>query len=108
MIPRAGSAIPTRSRTPSSASSRTRLLVIQVTNPPEKFPFKDAVQKIWTVIHLDDAGPGRTRLRIVGVGYGDDEESRKLRAFFEAGNGYTIKKLQAKFAGTKEKPSKAG
>ena len=82
-----------------------RLLVIQVANPPEKFPFKDAVRKIWTVIHLDDAGPGRTRLRIVGVGYGDDEESRKLRGFFEAGNGYTIKKLQAKFDARAKRPT---
>jgi hypothetical protein len=49
-----------------------------------------------TVIHLEGAGPGRTRLRIVGVGYGDDDESRKLKGFFARGNEYTIKKLQAK------------
>ena len=29
-----------------------RLLVIQVANPPEKFPFKDAVRKIWTVVPI--------------------------------------------------------
>ena len=52
---------------------------------------------MWTVIHFEDAGPGRTRLRIIGVGYGDDDESRKLQAFFDKGNDYTIKKLQAKF-----------
>jgi uncharacterized protein YndB with AHSA1/START domain len=74
-----------------------RLLVMQVANPPAKFPFKDAIRKMWTVIHFEEAGPGRTRLRIVGVGYGDDDESRKLRAFFDKGNDYTIKKLQAKF-----------
>jgi hypothetical protein len=30
--------------------------------------------------------------------YGDDEESLKLRSFFEKGNAYTLQKLQEKFA----------
>jgi uncharacterized protein YndB with AHSA1/START domain len=82
-----------------------RLLVLQVANPPAKFPFKDAIRKVWTVVHFEEAGLGRTRLRIVGVGYGDDEESRKLRAFFDKGNDYTIKKLQAKFDATAKRPT---
>jgi len=76
-----------------------RMLSIQVTNPPEKFPFKDAVKNMWTVIYFSDAGPGRTRLRIVGLGFGNDEDSQKLRGFFDKGNAYTLKKLQEKFAG---------
>ena len=76
-----------------------RMLSIQVTNPPEKFPFKDAVKNMWTVIYFADAGPGRTRLRIVGLGFGTDEDSQKLRGFFDKGNAYTLKKLQEKFAG---------
>ena len=82
-----------------------RLLVMQVANPPAKFPFKDAIRKMWTVIHFDEAGPGRTRLRIIGVGYGDDDESRKLQAFFDKGNDYTIKKLQAKFDPKSKRPT---
>jgi uncharacterized protein YndB with AHSA1/START domain len=82
-----------------------RLLVMQVANPPAKFPFKDAIRKMWTVIHFEDAGPGRTRLRIVGVGYGDDDESRKLKGFFAKGNEYTIKKLQAKFDPKAKRPT---
>jgi uncharacterized protein YndB with AHSA1/START domain len=82
-----------------------RLLVMQVTGTPAKFPFNDAIRKMWTVIHFEDAGPGRTRLRIVGVGYGDDDESRKLRGFFEKGNDYTIKKLQAKFDPRAKQPT---
>ena len=74
------------------------MLSIQVTNPPEKFPFKDAVKNMWTVIYFEDAGSSRSRLRIVGLGFGDDEESRKLREFFDKGNAYTLKKLQEKFA----------
>ncbi len=82
-----------------------RMLAQQVTGTPAKFPFNDAIRNMWTVIHFEDAGPGRTRLRIVGVGYGDDEESRKLRAFFDKGNDYTIKKLQAKFDPKAKQPT---
>ena len=75
-----------------------RMLAIQVKNPPANFPFKNAIQKMWTVIDFEEAGPSQTQIRIAGNGYGDDEESRKLRKFFENGNAYTLKKLQAKFA----------
>lgn len=85
-----------------------RMLAIQVTNPPEKFPYKEAVKGIWTVLYFEDAGPSQTRLRIVGTGYGSDEDSRKLRSFFEKGNAYTLKKLQEKFAMKNSKAAKAG
>ncbi len=49
-----------------------------------------------------------TALRVVGLGYGDDEESRKLRGFFDKGNAYTLKKLQEKFVGKQAKFSKGG
>ena len=60
---------------------------------------------MWTVLYFDDAGPTLTRVRVVGTGYADDEESRKLRAFFDRGNAYTLKKLQDKFAPKESKPS---
>jgi uncharacterized protein YndB with AHSA1/START domain len=74
------------------------MYAIQVTRPPEKFPYKEALKKIWHVIYLEDVGPKQTRVRTVGLGYGTDEESRKLRAFFEKGNAYTTQKLQERFA----------
>jgi uncharacterized protein YndB with AHSA1/START domain len=82
-----------------------RMLAIQVKNPPARFPFQDAIRKMWTVIHFEDAGPSRTRMRIVGIGYGDDDESRKLRSFFDKGNTYTLKKLQERFAGKPKPPA---
>jgi uncharacterized protein YndB with AHSA1/START domain len=85
-----------------------RMLSIQVANPPVNFPYKNAIKNMWTVIYFEDAGPSLTRLRIVGTGYGTDEESRKLRAFFENGNSYTLKKLQEKFAGKGGKPANQG
>jgi hypothetical protein len=82
-----------------------RMLAIQVMNPPEKFPYKNAFKNMWTVLYFEDAGPSRTRLHLVGTGYGKDGESKKLRAFFDRGNAYTLKKLQEKFADQKGKSS---
>jgi uncharacterized protein YndB with AHSA1/START domain len=75
-----------------------RMFAIKVGKPPQKFPFKEAIKNVWHVVYLDEAGPDRTRVRIVGLGYGSDEESKKMRTFFEAGNSYTLKKLQEHFA----------
>jgi uncharacterized protein YndB with AHSA1/START domain len=80
-----------------------RFYSIKVGKPPERFPFKEAIKRVWTVIYLDEVAPSRTRVRVVGLGYGDDEESKKLKAFFDQGNSYTVKKLQEKFAPTQEK-----
>jgi len=85
-----------------------RMLSIQVTNPPAKFPYKDTIKSVWTVIHFEDAGPSRTHLSIVGLGYGSDDESRKLRNFFDKGNAYTLKKLQEKFPGKEAKKANGG
>jgi uncharacterized protein YndB with AHSA1/START domain len=82
-----------------------RMLAIQVINPPEKFPYKNAIKNMWTVLHFEDVGPSRTRLRLISTGYGTDEESKKLRNFFDKGNAYTLQKLQEKFADKKGKPS---
>jgi uncharacterized protein YndB with AHSA1/START domain len=75
-----------------------RMVAIRATKPPEKFPFKGALKNNWTVLYFDEVSAGRTKLTVIGLGYGDDEESQKLREFFRIGNAYTLKKLQAKFA----------
>ncbi len=83
-----------------------RMLAIQVANPPANFPYKNAIKNMWTVLYFEDAGHSLTRLRIVGMGFGDNEESRKLRAFFDNGNSYTLKKLQEKFTKKAETTAK--
>jgi uncharacterized protein YndB with AHSA1/START domain len=75
-----------------------RMLSIRVTKAPEKFPFPNAVRSMWTVIYFEPVGPRSTRVRIVGNGFGSDEESQKMRAFFDRGNAYTLTKLQERFA----------
>ena len=75
-----------------------RMLSIRVTKAPEGFPFPNAVLSMWTVIYFEAAGPQTTRVRFVGLGFGSDEESKKMRAFFDRGNAYTLKQLQGRFA----------
>ncbi|HXI11314.1 MAG TPA: SRPBCC domain-containing protein [Thermoanaerobaculia bacterium] len=75
-----------------------RMFSIRVTKPPEGFPFPNAIKNMWTVIYFEALGPKSTLVRIVGLGFGDDEESKKMRSFFERGNAYTLKKLQERFA----------
>jgi uncharacterized protein YndB with AHSA1/START domain len=75
-----------------------RMLTLKVGKPPAKFPFKEAVKSMWTVVYFEPLGPDRTRLRVVGLGFGSDEEAKNLRAFFERGNDFTVKKVQEHFA----------
>lgn len=80
-----------------------RMLSIRVTKAPEGFPFPNAVKGMWTVIYFEAVDPRATRVRIVGLGFGGDEESKKMRAFFDRGNAFTLRKLQERFA-----PKKSG
>jgi uncharacterized protein YndB with AHSA1/START domain len=75
-----------------------RMLAMKVHKPPEGFPFPTAVKTMWTVVYFDADAPQTTRLRVVGLGFGDDEESKKMRAFFDRGNAFTLKKLQDRFS----------
>ncbi len=74
-----------------------RMIAFRIDKPPAKFPFPNAWQQTWSVATLTDLGDGRTALRLTGMGYTADEESQKMRAFFKAGNAWSMKKLQTKF-----------
>lgn len=74
-----------------------RMLSIRVAKAPKGFPFPNAIQQMWTVLYLEECGPGRTRLRVVSLGFEPDEESQRMRAFFERGNAMTVQALQRRF-----------
>jgi uncharacterized protein YndB with AHSA1/START domain len=76
-----------------------RMLSIKATKPPESFPFRKSIESMWSVVYFEPLPGDRTRVRAVGMGYGTDEESQKLRAFFERGNALTLQSLQRKFGG---------
>jgi uncharacterized protein YndB with AHSA1/START domain len=81
-----------------------RMLSIRVSKPPEGFPFPNAIKDMWTVIYFQENDPKTTRVRIVGLGFGDDDESKKMRAFFDRGNAFTLNKLRQHFAPKKSGP----
>jgi uncharacterized protein YndB with AHSA1/START domain len=75
-----------------------RMLTLRVSRAPEGLPFPDAIHRMWTVIYFDAVEPERTRVRVVGLGFEADEESQRMRAFFERGNEMTLRLLQSHFA----------
>ncbi|WP_438481819.1 SRPBCC family protein [Oleiharenicola lentus] len=71
-----------------------RLLVIRVAKAPEKFPFREKISDMWTVLHFKPVDGNKTHLRVVGLGFGTDEQSQKMKTFFQQGNDYTLVMLQ--------------
>ncbi len=69
------------------------VFAFHISKPPAKFPFMNAYKSVQTVVTLGDAGNGKTHLRIAMVGFGDDEESQKMRAFFTQGNAWVMQTL---------------
>ena len=49
-----------------------------------------------TVVYLEPAG-NKTKVTLRAHGFMEDEESKQMRAFFEAGNKYTLDKLVEHF-----------
>lgn len=74
-----------------------RMVAWRISKPPKGFPYMAAYKDVWSVVTLTDLGDGRTHLRLAQVGYTADEESQQMREFFEKGNGWVLKKLQAQY-----------
>jgi uncharacterized protein YndB with AHSA1/START domain len=68
-----------------------RMLAFRTTRAPANFPHRKITQT-WTVVYFEPAGPGKTRLTARMFGFGDDEESKSMRAFFERGNRFEMDK----------------
>ncbi|HEU4752699.1 MAG TPA: SRPBCC domain-containing protein [Armatimonadota bacterium] len=75
-----------------------RMFAIRATKTPATFPFKKAMERVWTVVYFEPVGAQRTRVVARGLGYGTDEESQKMREFFDQGNSYLFEKLKMRFA----------
>jgi uncharacterized protein YndB with AHSA1/START domain len=75
-----------------------KMISIRSTKPPESFPYKTAIARMWSVIYFEEVAAHRTRVTVTSMGFDDDEESRKTREHFDKGNAWTVDKLRAKFA----------
>lgn len=74
-----------------------RMLSFKVTKAPDAFPFPNAIKKMWTVVYFIPEGEKATRVREVSMGFGSDDESKKMREFFNRGNAFTLQHLQKRF-----------
>jgi uncharacterized protein YndB with AHSA1/START domain len=79
-----------------------RMISIKVAKAPANFPFPNAIRDMWTVVYFSAAGPNRTNVREVTLGFGSDQESQRMRAFFDQGNATTLSGLQRYFAGWRQ------
>ena len=79
-----------------------RMLSLKATKPPAGFPYKDAIKGTWSVLYFEELGPKRTRITVRGMGYRDNEQSQKMREFFELGNAWTLARLGEHFDGQQE------
>jgi uncharacterized protein YndB with AHSA1/START domain len=77
-----------------------RMLSVRTRQLRPDSPFRDAVMRTWTVIYFQPLDPGMTNVRIVELGLGDDEESRRLRDLLVHGNGQALDELQKKYRPT--------
>ncbi len=75
-----------------------RMIAMRVVKPPKGFPFPHAIANTWTVIYFQPIDATHTRVIARMLGYTSDEESVKMRAFFETGNRATMSSLAKKFA----------
>lgn len=74
-----------------------RMLVIQCTKTPKGFPFAQSFMPTWSVCYFEPVDDKQTKVRLVGLNYGTDEESLKTRKFFEAGNNQVMQSLKKRF-----------
>ncbi|RMH30614.1 MAG: SRPBCC domain-containing protein [Planctomycetota bacterium] len=74
-----------------------RMLALRNVGVPEGFPWEADFQKTWSVIYFEPVAPDRTRVRIVGMGYGEGGDWDALYEFFEEGNAWTLNELSKKF-----------
>jgi uncharacterized protein YndB with AHSA1/START domain len=74
-----------------------RMVSYRTIKTPKNFPFPNAIFKTWVVVYLEAAGDKRTKVTAQMLGFTDDEESQKMRTFFESGNKTTLDNLIKKF-----------
>jgi uncharacterized protein YndB with AHSA1/START domain len=84
-----------------------RLMVFRTVKAPAGFPDFDTYSKVVSAFELEPAGEGRTRVRLIGTGYADNEAGRRLLGFFERGNQVSLDALKARFPAAGPAPLRA-
>lgn len=79
------------------ASVPGRMIAFRTVKAPEGFPDFDTFGRTTGLFELEPAGEGRTRLRLIGAGYPDNEAGRRLMGFFREGNRISLERLRERF-----------
>ncbi|WP_336986875.1 SRPBCC domain-containing protein [Altererythrobacter aquiaggeris] len=74
-----------------------RLLVLKNVQAPAGFAPRATMDRLTSVFEFESLSDESTRVTVHGIGYGSDEESLKLIAFFEVGNKWSFEQLQKLF-----------
>jgi uncharacterized protein YndB with AHSA1/START domain len=74
-----------------------RMLSYRTVKSPAGFPFAATIGQTWTVIYFEPLDARRTKVTVKMLGYANDAESQKMRAFFEGGNKATLDALVKRF-----------
>jgi uncharacterized protein YndB with AHSA1/START domain len=74
-----------------------RMLSIQAVQAPPGFPHADKLPDLHSVIEIEPAANGRTRVTISGVGYGSGPEYDALMDHFRRGNAWSLDRLRERF-----------
>lgn len=72
-----------------------RMISLKVTKYPSGFPFENAAKSTWSIFYFNELSPSRTKITVVGLGYTDEEDSKRMREFFESANKQVLDKLSA-------------
>ncbi len=70
-----------------------RMISLKATGFPEGFKFADAAKETWSIFYFTPLSKTKTRITIVGLGYNDSDQSKKMRAFFKPANKYSMDQL---------------
>ena len=74
-----------------------RMFSFRTVKFPKGFPFPNAILKTWNVVYFEPVGDGQTKVTARMLGYTDEDESQRMRTFFEKGNRETMDNLIKRF-----------
>ena len=74
-----------------------RLIAFRTTKAPKGFPNFETFREVTHIIELEPQGEGKTRVRLIGSGYPDNEAGKQLLGFFTEGNRISLERLRRRF-----------
>jgi uncharacterized protein YndB with AHSA1/START domain len=75
-----------------------RMLAFKAEKAPPGFPHADLLDGLFSVVEIEPADPGSSRVTVSGIGYTDTAGHREMREFFRRGNAWTLERLIQRFS----------